>query len=106
MKRPRLVPEGPAVGLTARRVAPQAVEAVALSEPAGSWGRLPELTLIAALSLLLVAGGDAASWRGERWGAALFWCGLVLLLTLFAARLLSGSAARRERLGLVVMLAL
>ncbi|HZQ34454.1 MAG TPA: hypothetical protein VFD32_00875, partial [Dehalococcoidia bacterium] len=108
MKRARLVPEGPAVARTLNAPAAAAADRAVpvVSEPIGGWGRLPELTLVAAAGLLLIAAGDAVSWRGERWGAALFWCGLALLLTIFAVRLLGRGAARRERLGLVLVLAL
>ncbi len=108
MKRPRLVPEGPAAVRTVgtATVATRDRVMAAVNEPLGGWGRLPELALAAAVGLCLIAAGDAVSWRGERWGVVLFWAGLALLLTLFAARVLGRGAARGERLGLILVLGL
>ncbi|HLZ70231.1 MAG TPA: hypothetical protein VKV26_10035 [Dehalococcoidia bacterium] len=110
MRRPRLVPEGPAAGealaATAALTPARARPALAVGEPHDAWGRLPELSLVAACGLLLVAAGDTAAWRGERFGAALFWAGLVGLLLPFSARLLAYGPSRRERLGLVLVLGL
>lgn len=109
MRWPRLVPEGPEAGRTAPpRVAipPRTRERVlaAVGEPNASWGRLPELSLLAALGLLIVAAGDAAAWHGARWGTVLFWGGLAVLVAPCAARLLAAAPSRRERIGLVVVL--
>ncbi len=80
----------------------QAIPAV---KPAG-WGWLPALSLVGACGLLLVAVADALSRSGADWAEPLFWAGLVTLVGPFTIRLASAGAARRERIGLVVVLGL
>lgn len=109
MRWPRLVPEGPESGRASTPAAvlpsrPRERVQAAVGEPNASWGRLPEFSLLAAVGLLIVAAGDAAAWHGARWGTALFWLGLAVVVAPFAARLLSAAPARRERVGLVVLL--
>ena len=70
----------------------------------GSWGRLPELTLVSATGLLIVAGADALS----RWGygprmEGMFWVGLLTFLVPITLRLLMPRVGRNELLGLVVV---
>lgn len=69
----------------------------------GSLGRLPALSLVAALGLLVIAIADTLS-RLEVPGADLvWWVGLLAIVTPIGHRLLLGDATRRERLGLVVL---
>ena len=70
------------------------------------WGRLPELSLVVALGLLLVATAFTASQAGTQSAEACFWIGLFTLLIPVTTRLLSAAAARQERIGLVVLLGL
>lgn len=74
-------------------------------EPTG-WGWLPALCVTASVGLLVVALADRAGINGEPLAEPLFWLGILIILTPFAIRLLTGDAARRERIGLVVVLGL
>lgn len=70
----------------------------------GTWGRLPELTLISATGLLIIAVADALS----RWGygprmEGLFWIGLLTILIPLTARLLTPRVTRNELLGLALV---
>ena len=67
-------------------------------------GAMPALAVLAALGLLLVAIGNDAAQRGDSKLQALFWLGLVVIYAPIALRLLSASATRAERIGLVLAL--
>ena len=85
------------------------VQARDLASPAtkdAGWGWLPALSLSGACGLLLVAVADTLSRSGTGWAEPLFWAGLLALVTPFTVRLASAEAARRERIGLVVLLGL
>jgi hypothetical protein len=73
---------------------------------AASWGRLPFFVLIAGEALLVVAVASALSRLGREGGIALFWLAIVSLVALAAFRLTSPFAARRERIGIVVVVAM
>ena len=66
------------------------------------WGRLPELALISALGLLLMALAYASARAGRGGGDLLFWAGLAVVLLPVTARLLAAEPARTERLGLLL----
>lgn len=70
------------------------------------WGHLPALGLIGACGLLLVACAYTAGRADLPVGTLLRWIGLLLLFVPTAFRLLSPAAARRERIGLLVVLAM
>jgi hypothetical protein len=65
------------------------------------WGRLPELMLISALGLLLMALAYSSSRVGYG-GDVLFWAGLVVILLPVTVRLLAAGPSRAERLGLLL----
>lgn len=71
-----------------------------------NWGWLPALSLISALGLLLIAAADTLSRSAAGQYESLFWAGLLLLIVPIAARLASVDAARRERIGLIILLGL
>lgn len=70
-----------------------------------AWGYLPELSLLGAVGLLMVAVGYTRSRASEGWGEPLFWWGLVLIFAPIAIRLfIIQTLDRRERLGLLLVL--
>jgi hypothetical protein len=71
-----------------------------------SWGRLPALSLVSAVGLLLVATADTFSRSGVGQYEFLFWVGLLMVIVPIAARLASSEPSRRERIGLVVLIGL
>lgn len=71
-----------------------------------SWGWLPALSLTNAIGLLLVAVADTLSRSAAGQYELLFWAGLLLMIVPSAARLASREPARRERIGLVILLGL
>ncbi|HEX5546563.1 MAG TPA: hypothetical protein VFX24_04080 [Ktedonobacterales bacterium] len=94
-------------------VAPQGtIEVIALPPASigartrvGGWGYLPELSLLGAVGLLMVAVGYTRSRASEGWGEPLFWWGLVLIFAPIAFRLfVIQTLERRERLGLLLVL--
>ncbi len=71
----------------------------------GGWGYLPELCLIGALGLLLVAIGYTGERTSEGWAEPLFWWGLVLIFAPIMTRLfIIQTVGMRERLGLLLLL--
>lgn len=68
-------------------------------------GWLPALTLTSACGLLLVALASASAHAESEWATALLYAGLLTIFMPVAARLLSAAPLRRERIGLVVVLA-
>jgi hypothetical protein len=68
------------------------------------WGRLPELTFGAALTLVLIAIAFASARAGWPWADDLFWLGLTLLFLPVALRVAREDVSRQERIGLVVVL--
>ena len=70
------------------------------------WGWLPALSLTSALGLLLVAVADTLSRSAAGQDELLFWAGLLLMIVPIAARLATGEPARRERIGLIILLGL
>jgi hypothetical protein len=82
-----------------------AIRNKAAAEPqAQVWGWLPELSLTTALGLLLVAFTNYGAYTAAEWATPLFWLGLLVLLLPPVYRLSSAHAARRERIGLVILL--
>ncbi len=71
----------------------------------GGWGYLPELSLLGAVGLLMVAVGYTRSRASEGWGEPLFWWGLVLIFAPIIFRLIViQTLERRERIGLLLVL--
>ncbi|MEP7190745.1 MAG: hypothetical protein ABI901_16260, partial [Roseiflexaceae bacterium] len=70
---------------------------------ATSWGRLPALSLLSALGLLLVALANNGARVGAAWSDVLFWAGLLLLFVPAAVRLIAPEAERSERIALVAL---
>ncbi len=70
------------------------------------WGRLPDLSLVIAGGLLLIAEGDTLARQASPWGSILFWIGLLTVYIPVTARLLMPQIARREQVGLLVLLGL
>lgn len=77
-------------------------EAAAAAE---GWGWLPALGLTAAVGLLAVAEGYTGARRGAPWAEWAFWAGILLIFAPAAFRLLAPQAARRERIGILAILA-
>lgn len=69
-------------------------------------GLLPLFSLITSLGLLLVALADDGARSGESYADPLFWAGLAVIVVPIGARQFASSTGRRERLGLVITLAL
>jgi hypothetical protein len=70
------------------------------------WGWLPALSLTSAIGLLLIAVADTLSRSAAGQYELLFWAGLLLMIVPIAARLASSEPARRERIGLIILLGL
>lgn len=68
-----------------------------------NWGRLPELSVVGALGLLLVAAADTIARNGVGWSVAVFWGGLLLIIAPSLARQASANVSRSERIGLVLL---
>lgn len=71
-----------------------------------SLGRLPILAVVSACALLLLAFSDNAARTDHGWATPMFWAALIIIVVPIAARLLSTSAGREERLGLALLLGL
>ncbi|HWP28938.1 MAG TPA: hypothetical protein VNM50_05300, partial [Chloroflexota bacterium] len=84
---------------TSRRVAMPAL-------PAGEHylGWLPVLSLVSALGLLAVAVAYTGARLNDPWAELVYWVGVLALYLPIATRLVSASASRAERLGLVALL--
>ncbi|HXZ06329.1 MAG TPA: hypothetical protein VEH81_15960, partial [Ktedonobacteraceae bacterium] len=74
--------------------------------PSKSWGLLPQFSVICAIGVFLVAlayeGGRLSIPRAE----ILFWTGLLILFLPVVIRLFASKPARRERIGLLVILSI
>ncbi len=81
---------------------------IELSRPdavaAPGWGWLPALSLIGAVGLLLVALANTLSRAGSGQSDLLLWLGTLMLIVPIAARLVSSTPSRRERISLVVLI--
>lgn len=87
-----------------RETAPRRAEAKSISR-AESFGWLPALTFSSACGLLLVALANAESHSNPDWAMTLMYAGLLTQFVPIAARLFSAAPSRRERVGLVLVLA-
>ena len=67
------------------------------------WGWLPFLSVIGALGLLQVACADTLARAGQSQYGFLLWTGMLTLILPAAWRLVSTTPARRERIGLVLL---
>lgn len=67
------------------------------------WGWLPLLSLVSAIGLLFIAFAFTTARTNGPDAYGLFWVGEVLVFAPIAARLISVAAARRERLGIVLV---
>ncbi|MEP6984316.1 MAG: hypothetical protein ABI970_01870 [Chloroflexota bacterium] len=70
------------------------------------WGWFPAIALLDAFALMMTATAYTLQRNSSQWGAVLFWVSLLIIFVPIAYRLLSSSIARRERVGLVVVLGL
>lgn len=70
------------------------------------WGWLPAVSLVQAAGVFLVAQANVMSRADQGASSWLFWLGLLAIVLPTSARLLAPGVKRRERLGLVVALAL
>jgi hypothetical protein len=77
-----------------------------LPDPDLAWGWWPALAVVIAAGLWLVALGMGASRDSAPGAEALYWIGIVLIFVPAAVRAVSPQASRRERLGLVLAVAL
>jgi len=70
------------------------------------WGWFPAIALLDAFALMVIATAYTMGRNNNEWGITLFWVSLLIIFVPIAYRLLSSSIARRERVGLVVVLGL
>ncbi len=70
-----------------------------------SWGRLPELSVVVAIGLALVALANIAGTQSQPWAEAAFYGGLLLMVIPVALRLVSVAPEGTERVSLVALLA-
>lgn len=68
------------------------------------WGRLPELTLISSLGVLLVSFAGVQSRLAADWAALPLWIGLLVIFVPIAVRMLSDQPSRQERISLLVLM--
>lgn len=82
------------------------VDQTAVEAEATGWGWLPALSLVTAVSLLLMAFAYSASLEGEvwMWDSSLYWIRFLVLFVPIAVRLISPRATRKERIGLIIVL--
>jgi hypothetical protein len=71
---------------------------------ANSWGWLPEIAVVQSLILLLVAWTFVQARAGSGSAEQYLWMGLAMLILPVAFRLASAQPARRERIGLILLL--
>lgn len=74
-----------------------------ISNPVTDWGYLPVLTLVASVGISLMAAADTAGRLNKSWAPLIFWEGLLILFAPIALRLFLPAPARRERIGLLVV---
>ena len=72
----------------------------------GAWGWLPVLSLTSAIGLFLVAMAYNGGRFAEQWAEPLFWFGLIVIFLPIAVRLFSKRPTRRERISLLIVLAI
>ena len=77
-----------------------------LPDPHLAWGWWPALTVVMAAGIWLVALGMGAARNSAPGADLLYWAGLALIFVPAAVRAVSSQASRRERLGLVLAVAL
>lgn len=77
-----------------------------LKQHSNSWGWLPLLSVISAFGICLVALAYEGGRIAASWAFPLFWCGLLTLFLPIMIRLLSPHAVRRERITLLMILAM
>jgi hypothetical protein len=95
------------VPLAMDKLEPVSAVAPSLPLPAAlSWGWLPLLSLTGAAGLLLISTANYLARSGISRAELPFWGGLVMLVAPVAQRLTAQAAARRERIGLIVLLGL
>ena len=68
------------------------------------WGIFPYLAVTHSIALVIVAAAGVLSRRGDELAPVLLWIGLLTIFVPTAARLLSFSAERQERIALIVLL--
>ncbi len=85
---------------------PYTVRPASSEATAEAWGWLPALSVVGAGGLVLVALAYNASWQSLPWSTIGQWIGLLTIFVPTAARLSGTQANRRERIGLVLLLAL
>lgn len=78
----------------------------AVAQGVESWGWLPAIAVTSAVGWLAVALADSSARTEYEWAPILMYAGLLSVFVPVAARLLSAAPARRERIGLVLMLGL
>ena len=81
-------------------------ERTRLPDPHLAWGWWPALMLVIAAGIWLVALGMGAARNSAPGADALYWAGMVLIFVPAAVRAISPRASRRERIGLILAVAL
>lgn len=93
-------PESGAGGALARQHAGQ----LAAVPVAASWGWIPELAVVCASAVFVVALATPGAYAGAGWAEPLFWAGLLLIYVPAALRLGSAAPSRFERIGILVLM--
>lgn len=76
-----------------------------LPDGVSAWGIVPWFTAASGVALLVLAAANALSRSGRVGGQALFWIAMLGLVAIAAFRLASPAPARRERIGIVAIIA-
>ncbi len=83
---------------------PPAVTDAEMTPARPAWSLLPEISLVSATGLFLVALAYSDARSGGAWGEGLRWLGLCTIFLPIALRLLVTNTPRTERIGLVMIL--
>lgn len=73
---------------------------------AGAWGWLPLLSVVGAISVVLIALAHVGARYDTAWSQTLFWTGLSVLYAPLTMRLIMPDVSRQEAIGLVLVLGL
>lgn len=104
-------PQADRIGAKALR---RVLQVIGVGEPAdiaelgagSGWGLLAHVCLTASVGLLLIAIAQAGGWHNSPWSETTYWIGTAAIMLPAATRIAWPRVARRERLGLVLLLGL
>jgi hypothetical protein len=69
-----------------------------------SWGRLPVISLLMAIGLLLLTVTGILSRNGSNWADLLYWLSLILIFSPAASRFISRNISQVEGIGIIIVL--